>query len=42
MIDVDFEEIYEGMEVEMVIRKIREFGEDGIIFYGYKFRLFMK
>lgn len=42
LIDVDFEEIYEGMEVEMVIRKIREFGEDGIIFYGYKFRLFMK
>ncbi|HBT50627.1 MAG TPA: transcriptional regulator, partial [Petrotoga sp.] len=36
--DVDPEEIDFGMEVEMVTRKIREFDEDGIILYGYKFR----
>ena len=36
--DVDPEEIDFGMEVEMVTRKVREFGEDGIILYGYKFR----
>ena len=27
-----------SMPVEMVTRKVREFGEDGIILYGYKFR----
>jgi hypothetical protein len=26
------------MPVEMVTRKVREFGEDGVIVYGYKFR----
>jgi len=26
------------MPVEMVTRKIREFGEEGVIVYGYKFR----
>jgi uncharacterized OB-fold protein len=26
------------MPVEMVTRKIREEGEDGLIVYGYKFR----
>ncbi|AHL23331.1 Zn-ribbon domain-containing OB-fold protein [Thermococcus nautili] len=36
--DVDPEEIHEGMEVEVVTRKVREFEEDGIILYGYKFR----
>ncbi|HHI00232.1 MAG TPA: Zn-ribbon domain-containing OB-fold protein, partial [Thermococcus litoralis] len=36
--DVDPEEIDFGMEVEMVTRKVREFEEDGIILYGYKFR----
>jgi len=36
--DVDFDEIDFGMEVEMVTRKIREFDEDGIILYAYKFR----
>lgn len=36
--DVAPEEIEFGMEVEMVTRKIREFGEDGIILYAYKFR----
>jgi len=36
--DIDPEEIDFGMEVEMVTRKVREFEEDGIILYGYKFR----
>jgi len=26
------------MPVEMVTRKMREYGEDGVIVYGYKFR----
>ncbi|WP_099211712.1 Zn-ribbon domain-containing OB-fold protein [Thermococcus henrietii] len=40
--DVDPEEIHEGMEVEVVTRKVREFEEDGIILYGYKFRPVLK
>jgi len=36
--DVDPEEIDFDMEVEVVTRKLREFDEDGIILYGYKFR----
>jgi len=36
--DVDNEDIRIGMPVEMVTRKIREEGEDGLIIYGYKFR----
>jgi uncharacterized OB-fold protein len=36
--DVTPDEVEIGMPVEMVTRKIREFGEDGIIVYGYKFR----
>jgi uncharacterized OB-fold protein len=36
--DVSPEEVRIGLPVEMVTRKIREFGEDGIIVYGYKFR----
>jgi len=36
--DVDPEEIDFGMEVEVVTRKVREFDEDGIILYSYKFR----
>lgn len=36
--DVDPEEVQIGMPVEMVTRKIREEGEDGLIVYGYKFR----
>ncbi|WP_457751145.1 Zn-ribbon domain-containing OB-fold protein [Thermococcus sp.] len=40
--DVDFDEIDFGMEVEMVTRKVREFDEDGIILYTYKFRPRMK
>jgi len=36
--DVDAEEVRIGMPVEMVTRKLREYGEDGLIVYGYKFR----
>jgi uncharacterized OB-fold protein len=36
--DVSADEVQIGQPVEMVTRKIREFGEDGIIVYGYKFR----
>ncbi|MGC8838199.1 MAG: Zn-ribbon domain-containing OB-fold protein [Anaerolineae bacterium] len=40
--DVDSEEVQIGMPVEMVTRKIREEGEDGLILYGYKFRPVLK
>ena len=36
--DVDADEVEVGMPVEMVTRKIREEGDDGLILYGYKFR----
>ena len=36
--DVDRDEVEIGMPVEMVTRKMREEGEDGLIVYGYKFR----
>ncbi|OQY25691.1 MAG: transcriptional regulator [Anaerolineaceae bacterium 4572_32.1] len=36
--DVDTENVEIGMPVEMVTRKMREYGEDGVIVYGYKFR----
>ncbi len=36
--DMDNDEVQVGMEVEMVTRKLREYGEDGMIIYGYKFR----
>jgi hypothetical protein len=36
--DLDQDEIEIGMPVEMVTRKLREEGEDGLIVYGYKFR----
>lgn len=36
--DVDPEEVEIGQKVEMVTRKIREDGPEGIITYGYKFR----
>ncbi|MCD6524056.1 MAG: Zn-ribbon domain-containing OB-fold protein [Thermococcus sp.] len=40
--DVDPEEIDFGMEVEAITRKVREFEEDGIILYAYKFRPVLK
>jgi uncharacterized OB-fold protein len=36
--DVDVEDVHIGMPVEMVTRKIKEEGENGLIVYGYKFR----
>ncbi|MCB8919102.1 MAG: Zn-ribbon domain-containing OB-fold protein [Ardenticatenaceae bacterium] len=36
--DVDVEDVSIGMPVEMVTRKLRTEGEEGMIVYGYKFR----
>ncbi|HIC95429.1 TPA: Zn-ribbon domain-containing OB-fold protein [Candidatus Bipolaricaulota bacterium] len=38
IVDAFPEEIQVGMPVEMVFRKVREAGVEGIIEYGYKFR----
>ncbi len=40
--DVDPEEVEIGMKVEMVTRKLMEYGKDGLIIYGYKFRPLMR
>jgi uncharacterized protein len=39
IVDCDPEEIEIGDEVEVVFRKIRKEGKDGVISYGYKFKL---
>ena len=36
--DIDEEDISIGMPVEMVTRKLRTEGAEGVIVYGYKFR----
>jgi len=36
--DVDSAQVAIGMPVEMVTRKLRAEGEEGVIHYGYKFR----
>lgn len=36
--DVDPEQVTPGMEVEMVVRRLRADQEEGMIVYGYKFR----
>jgi uncharacterized OB-fold protein len=36
--DVDSDQVQIGMPVEMVTRKLREEGENGLVVYGYKFR----
>jgi uncharacterized OB-fold protein len=36
--DIDKEDVHIGMPVEMVTRKLRSDGEEGMIVYGYKFR----
>jgi len=36
--DVDSQDLYIGMPVEMVTRKMREMGNDGLVLYNYKFR----
>jgi uncharacterized protein len=39
IVDCDIDKIEIGQEVELVFRKIREEGEEGVISYGYKFKL---
>jgi uncharacterized OB-fold protein len=39
--DCDPEEVAIGMPVEMVTRKLRTDGDEGMIIYGYKFRPIM-
>ncbi|MDR1721638.1 MAG: Zn-ribbon domain-containing OB-fold protein [Methanobrevibacter sp.] len=39
IVDADIENIEIGDPVEMVFRKIREDGEDGVISYGFKFKI---
>ena len=36
--DVEPDEVVIGMPVEMVVRRIREYGAHGYLVYGYKFR----
>ncbi len=36
--DVDAADVAIGQPVEMVTRKLRDLGPDGLIIYGYKFR----
>ena len=36
--DVNVDDVRIGMPVEMVTRRLRQYGEDGLIVYGYKFR----
>lgn len=38
LVDCDLDEIEIGDPVEMVFRKIREDGDDGVISYGFKFK----
>lgn len=39
IVDCDGDNVEIGQEVELVFRKIREEGDDGVISYGYKFKL---
>src|SRR5687768_14185829 len=36
--DVDRAQVSIGQPVEMVTRKLRDLGQDGLLLYGYKFR----
>lgn len=36
--DISLDDVRIGMSVEMVTRKLRDLGPDGLIVYGYKFR----
>jgi uncharacterized OB-fold protein len=40
--DVDTQDVKIGAAVEMIIRKINQEGESGVIQYGYKFRPLLK
>ena len=37
LVDCDPEDVYIGMELKPVFRRVREEGETGVIHYGYKF-----
>ncbi|MDR0911191.1 MAG: Zn-ribbon domain-containing OB-fold protein [Methanobrevibacter sp.] len=39
IVDVDVDDIAIGDPVELVFRKIREDGKDGVITYGFKFKI---
>jgi uncharacterized protein len=39
IVDCNNDDIEIGHEVELVFRKIKEEGDDGVITYGYKFKL---
>lgn len=39
LVDCDVDAIEIGDDVEMVFRRVREDGEDGVISYGYKFKV---
>ncbi len=39
IVDCDTEDIEIGQEVELVFRRIRAEGDEGVISYGYKFKL---
>jgi len=36
--DVEPHEVEIGLRVEMVVRRLREYGPNGYLVYGYKFR----
>jgi uncharacterized OB-fold protein len=36
--DIDIDDVRIGMPVEMVTRRLRQYGNEGLIVYGYKFR----
>ena len=38
VVDIDLDELFTGLKVEAVFRRIKEDGKEGIIQYGYKFR----
>lgn len=42
LVDADVNDVYIGMPVEKVFRRIWEDGEAGLIYYGYKFRPVLK
>jgi uncharacterized OB-fold protein len=42
IVNVDIEDVKIGMRVRACFRKIKEFGQGGIIVYGYKFEPTMK
>ncbi len=37
LVDIDYDEVEQGMEVDVTIRRLGEESPSGIIYYGYKF-----